>query len=57
MARRAGLALGQFEGRSSTVGFALFIIGLAAFAVPLLRFMSQVGNSIDSTDPTQPIRW
>ena len=38
------------------VGFALFIIGLAAFAVPLLRFMSQVGNSIDSTDPTQPIQ-
>ena len=38
------------------VGFALFIIGLAAFAVPLLRFMSQVGNSIDSADATQPIQ-
>ena len=38
------------------VGFALFIIGLAAFAVPLLRFLSQVGNSIDNTDPAQPIQ-
>jgi hypothetical protein len=38
------------------VGFILFVVGLAAFAVPLLRFMSQVGDSIDNIDPTQPIR-
>ena len=38
------------------VGFILFVVGLAALAVPLLRFMSQVGNSIDNTDSTQPIQ-
>jgi hypothetical protein len=36
-------------------GFTMFVIGLAAFAVPLRRFLTQVDKGLQSSDPTESV--
>jgi hypothetical protein len=36
-------------------GFAIFVLGIAAFAIPLLRFLTRVDKGIQSTDPMESV--